>query len=154
MKCIDKQKGINMKHLSLRVITYLQRQTDRHWCIRAHRVSCTGELKKGSQNCFTEEPFWKTDPLLESGAGMACCGQPWKWHMIWKWTFDGLCGLQMLCGFGWNIKSSFNRKPGPLSDALQAGAWVFPPFQKWLDHVGKFWLPVPTFGSIWVVLWL
>ena len=67
-----------------------------------------------------------------------CCGQPWKWHMFWKRICDGLCRLQMFCGFCWNIKSSFNRKPGPLSGTLQAGAWVFP----------------PTCRSIWVVLWV
>ncbi len=61
-----------------------------------------------------------------------------KWHMIWEWTCDGLCRLQMLSGFGWNIKNSFNCKPGPLSDTLQAGAWLIPPFQKWLDHMDKF----------------
>ncbi len=38
-------------------------------------------------------------------------------------------------------KICFKRKPGPLSDTLQAGACVFPP-------------PVPIYGSIWVVLWL
>ena len=27
-------------------------------------------------------------------------------------------------------ESSFNRKPGPLSDTPQAGAGLFPPFQK------------------------
>ncbi len=36
-------------------------------------------------------------------------------------------------------QSSFNRTLGPLSDTLQAGAWLFPPFsRKWPDHVGKF----------------
>ncbi len=33
-----------------------------------------------------------------------CCGQPWKWHMFWKRTCDGLCRLQVLCGFSWNTK--------------------------------------------------
>ena len=31
-------------------------------------------------------------------------------------------------------QSSFNRKLGPLSDTLQAGAWLFLPFRKWPDH--------------------
>ncbi len=62
-----------------------------------------------------------------------CCGQPWKWHLFRKWTCDGLCRLQLLSGFRWNIKSSFKLNPGPLSDTLQAGAWLFLPFQKWLN---------------------
>ncbi len=34
-------------------------------------------------------------------------------------------------------KVVFKHKPGPLSDTLQAGACVFPPFQKSLDHMVK-----------------
>ncbi len=34
-------------------------------------------------------------------------------------------------------KRCFKRKPDPFSDTLQAGACVFPPFQKSLDHVVK-----------------
>ena len=39
--------------------------------------------------------------------------------------------FKSLSGFGWNIKSSFKHNPVPLSDTLQAGACIFPPFQKW-----------------------
>ncbi len=55
IKCIDKQKDITMKQLSrifhpsfkvLAPLTYLHRQTDCKWHIRAHRASCTGGLKK------------------------------------------------------------------------------------------------------------
>ncbi len=66
--------------------------------------------------------------------------------------------------FGWNTIKGFNRSCVPLSDTLQAGAWLFPRYRKWPDHVGRFWPiesavtrsfpPVPAFGSIWVVLWL
>ncbi len=57
--------------------------------------------------------------------------------MFWRGTCDGLCGLQMFICFGWNIKVVCS-KLGPLSDTLQAGVWLFPPFRKWRDHVGKF----------------
>ncbi len=76
----------------------------------------------------------------------SCCGQPWKWHMFWKRTCDGWCGLQVICRFSWNTK---RRKPGPMSDTLQAGACVFLP-----THVSHSFPPVPASGSIWVVLWL
>ena len=66
-----------------------------------------------------------------------CCGQPWKWHMFWEWTCDGLCRLQVMRVL-LKHQSSFKHKPGPLSVTLQAGACIFPPFQKLLDHVGKF----------------
>ena len=74
-----------------------------------------------------------------------CFGQPWVWQIFRKWTCDGLCRLQVFGGFGWNIKSSFNCKLGPLSDTLQAGAWLFPPLRKWPNHVGKF---LPTTVAI------
>ncbi len=59
----------------------------------------------------------------------------------------------------------FNRSCGPLSDTLQADAWLFPLYRKWPDHVGRFWPiekavntlsfpPGPAFWSIRVVLWL
>ena len=46
----------------------------------------------------------------------------------------------------------FARKPGPLSDTLQAGACVFPPFQKSLYANTRSIPPVPTYGAMWVVL--
>ncbi len=76
-------------------------------------------------------------------------------------------------------KSCFKLKLGPLSDTLQVGACLFPPFQiskllssmmtlhsliskyyQWSKSTNHYMLntrsipPVPTFGSIWVVLWL
>ncbi len=91
-------------------------------------IWCFGDYRK--DNCCKNSNFARTPTY-------PCCGQPWVWRIFWKRTCDGLCRLQVFCGFGWNIKSSFNRKPGPLSDTLQAGAWLFPLPWKWPDYVGK-----------------
>ena len=82
-----------------------------------------------------------------------CCGQPWKWHLFWKLTCNGLCRLQVICGFCLNIKVVSN-----VSLTLcQTHCKQVPPFQKWLDNVGKFMLthiaslkllPKGQYGSI------
>ena len=51
---------------------------------------------------------------------------------------DGLCQLLKSTGSGWDIVKSFNWSCGPMSDTLQAGAWLFPHSRKWPDYVGKF----------------
>ncbi len=63
--------------------------------------------------------------------------------MFWKRACDGLCGLLTFIGFGWNIKVVSIVNLGLCQThcrhtALQAGAWLFPPFRKWPDHVSKF----------------
>ncbi len=76
--------------------------------------------------------------------------------MFWKGTCYGcygLCRLQVYyAGLVETPVSCLKRKPGPLSDILQAVACIFPPFQKSLNTPSI--PPVPTCGSIWVVLWL
>ena len=93
--------------------------------------------------------FWKggktMTPILTGssvGGGVATfpksqsC-QPWVWHMFWKWTCYGLCGLRVFKRVWLKHQSSFNHKLGHLSDTLQVGAWFFPPFRKWPDHMCK-----------------
>ena len=50
----------------------------------------------------------------------------------------GYADCKCYAGLVETLKVVSNCKPGPLSDALQAGACIFPPFPKRLDHVGKF----------------
>ncbi len=87
-----------------------------------------------------------------------CCGQPWVWHILSERACDGLCRLSTFNGVDWNTIKGFNRACVALSDTLQAGAWLFPPYR----NLGRFskqanthsFPSVPAFGSIWVVLWL
>ena len=108
-------------------------------------VCCKGQIL----TYWITSRIWP-DVSINRHSTTACCGQPCKWHMFWKWTCDGLCRLQVLCRFRWDIKSSFNCGPGPLSDTLQAGACIFPPFQKLLDmltHVASLqFLPTGQYG--------
>ncbi len=77
-----------------------------------------------------------------------CCSLPWVWHMFLEKACDGLCGLSTFNGFGWNTIKGFNRACGPLSDTLQAGAWIFPRYRKWPDHMGRF-CPIENAVIMW-----
>ena len=61
------------------------------------------------------------------------------WHMFSGWACDGYSWLHIYADLDKIPKKSFTRHFGPLPDTLQAGACNFPS-------------PVPTCGSIWVVL--
>ncbi len=95
-----------------------------------------------------------------------------SWHIFSGKACDGLCGLLTFNGFEWNTIKGFHRPCVPLSDTLQAGAWLFRLYRKWTDHPGgggsrgqvlangkchskqantRSFPSVPAFGSIRVV---
>ena len=82
-----------------------------------------------------------------------------KMTHVLEWTCDGRSWLHNLCRLRQkSLKVIFTRLFGLMSNTLQADACNFPPFPMFIcvtnnTHV-PYIPPVPTCGSIWVVLWL
>ncbi len=71
-----------------------------------------------------------------------------------KWTCDGLCGLWVFEGFGWNIKVVLIVNLGLCqTHCKQVPDFPRPSGSDLITWASSF-PPVPAFGSICVVLWL
>ncbi len=88
-----------------------------------------------------------------------CCGQPWVWHIFFGKGLWWVVPTIKINRIGLKHHWGFNQLCGPLSDTLKEVPDFSRPSESdqvmWAKRVNTRGFPqVPTFGSIWVVLWL